>query len=647
MSLASASHPDKDAPQTQPFDSSSTQGETLVDQLATDFATLPSTTSASAVRAPARDADLDERLLQHEQTRGEGLLLHGGDLKQSKAEQRADVRAGTGAAEGAAEGASAGRCGAPCGSACGEEWRWRPRRRQAGKGPDMEVLGARAAYAGLVRLAAGKEGPVEVETESEWGVRKTRVFGNAKEVAEEVLREAMETYAGGFAETVVDARVTEDAAIWLTTAMYAEQLREKGRLQCKLCAGFFAGQRGLRDHQIVAHNENYISSVESARRAATALVPLHQAQMWRHVTSRVQDIVSESGATPTKGHDDRSKLDPDNALPLQTCKPGVISDDAGSSHSVAIDNSGEANVNNSSSKTRIAATGASSAIASRENVTGKEGINLVEAAKSGEIKVVREAIEIHRRQEQSLLSQRKDQEAAALAKGRKNPHFVKEDRALKLLTQQSVAAMHWAAGAGHIDVVKMILEELNVSPEARDPADKLARTALHWAARKNQLDVVKMLVEEFNVDVNIRMKDGSTAFHYAVYGGAKRVCDYLRAHGADSHSTNQHGCNAAQWAAVTGSCEMLAYLGDDCELNLDIRSKNGHTILHKTAQRGHLEATGFVIKKYPHMLQIRDKENSSALDLARFNEHSEVAKLLAEAIERKEKQDPPSSSLTL
>eukprot|EP00512_Aurantiochytrium_limacinum_P003200 CAMPEP_0171507612 /NCGR_PEP_ID=MMETSP0958-20121227/13628_1 /TAXON_ID=87120 /ORGANISM="Aurantiochytrium limacinum, Strain ATCCMYA-1381" /LENGTH=57 /DNA_ID=CAMNT_0012044393 /DNA_START=10 /DNA_END=179 /DNA_ORIENTATION=+ len=28
MSLASASHPDKDAPQTQPFDSSSTQGDT-------------------------------------------------------------------------------------------------------------------------------------------------------------------------------------------------------------------------------------------------------------------------------------------------------------------------------------------------------------------------------------------------------------------------------------------------------------------------------------------------------------------------------------------------------------------------------------------------------------------------------------------
>ncbi|GBG33725.1 Ankyrin repeat domain-containing protein 1 [Hondaea fermentalgiana] len=193
------------------------------------------------------------------------------------------------------------------------------------------------------------------------------------------------------------------------------------------------------------------------------------------------------------------------------------------------------------------------------------------------------------------------------------------------------AALGWAAGSGNIEILRLLVARgqfVNADPGMPDPADKLGRTALHWAARKGQLEAVQVLVEEFRVDMNACMKEGTSVFHYAVYGDAQHVCEYLRARGADVHHINQHGCNAAQWAALTGSCAMFRYLASSCGLDLNVRSKNGHTVLHKTAQRGHLDACRWLVHQLPHLVAARDKEGSTAADLAGLNAHRPVADFL-------------------
>ena len=68
-------------------------------------------------------------------------------------------------------------------------------------------------------------------------------------------------------------------------------------------------------------------------------------------------------------------------------------------------------------------------------------------------------------------------------------------------------ALHWAAGSGHLEVCRYLVEQ---APEAlRLPVGTRCETgradgrhALHWAARNNQIRVMEWLVSEHKMSVN-------------------------------------------------------------------------------------------------------------------------------------------------
>jgi len=122
------------------------------------------------------------------------------------------------------------------------------------------------------------------------------------------------------------------------------------------------------------------------------------------------------------------------------------------------------------------------------------------------------------------------------------------------------------------------------------------------------------------------MADDTTPFHYAVYGGQPEMCRLLVQFGADPHSLNDHGCNAAQWAALTGSIAVLEFLVTEYELDLFIRNKNCHTILHKAAQRGHEPMCRWLLTAWPSPLWLEaDKTGMTAGALALANGHRALA----------------------
>jgi ankyrin repeat protein len=51
--------------------------------------------------------------------------------------------------------------------------------------------------------------------------------------------------------------------------------------------------------------------------------------------------------------------------------------------------------------------------------------------------------------------------------------------------------LHWAAGEGHLEIVKLLLEHA----KDKNPADNEDKTPLHWAARNGELETVKLLLE--------------------------------------------------------------------------------------------------------------------------------------------------------
>ena len=66
-------------------------------------------------------------------------------------------------------------------------------------------------------------------------------------------------------------------------------------------------------------------------------------------------------------------------------------------------------------------------------------------------------------------------------------------------------ALLWAAGGGHLEVCKYLVETCGVSCNELRGKEKMKRHALHWAARNNQVSVCKWLVNEHAVEVRTHL----------------------------------------------------------------------------------------------------------------------------------------------
>ena len=126
-------------------------------------------------------------------------------------------------------------------------------------------------------------------------------------------------------------------------------------------------------------------------------------------------------------------------------------------------------------------------------------------------------------------------------------------RAAKAVDKHGNTALMWAAGAGHLDVVKWLVEEEQVDVQA---SNKQGRTAVMWAAKNGRVAVLQWMLHQApqpRADVGACMKDGSRAWDWAVYGGDGSTLALLVAHpDVDIHALNHFGCGAAFWAAASG-----------------------------------------------------------------------------------------------
>eukprot|EP00546_Thalassionema_frauenfeldii_P005588 CAMPEP_0178925664 /NCGR_PEP_ID=MMETSP0786-20121207/18049_1 /TAXON_ID=186022 /ORGANISM="Thalassionema frauenfeldii, Strain CCMP 1798" /LENGTH=414 /DNA_ID=CAMNT_0020600593 /DNA_START=98 /DNA_END=1339 /DNA_ORIENTATION=+ len=177
---------------------------------------------------------------------------------------------------------------------------------------------------------------------------------------------------------------------------------------------------------------------------------------------------------------------------------------------------------------------------------------------------------------------------------------------------------HWASGGGHLECLKLLLhkqdefnrEENNVSCSPSDKISKVAKkksrrrdgkTCLHYAARNGQLACVTYLVEQRNAPIDKPSGDGTTPLHLACYSGSPKVVRYLIDKGANVHAINEWSCGAAHWTAMTGSkhvesvlslCDILHKEG----ISFAVAQKQGHTALHKAAQKGNKDVIEWIAK---------------------------------------------------
>ncbi|KAM8972847.1 ankyrin repeat and death domain-containing protein 1A isoform 1-T1 [Pelodytes ibericus] len=186
---------------------------------------------------------------------------------------------------------------------------------------------------------------------------------------------------------------------------------------------------------------------------------------------------------------------------------------------------------------------------------------------------------------------------------------------------------HLAAKTNNIEKMLQLIQR-GVDVRAKNSVD---RTALHWAAGAGHEQAVRLLLEhDVPVDEEDNVCFGMNALLLGAWFGHLRVLQILVNAGSKTSCENKNGLNLLHCAAQRGHIKVMEFIMEDLEnIKLDKVDKVGRTAFHLAAEHGKMEVVEFLIGSgCQHSL--KDKENNTALHLAAKNGHTEVLQKIVE-----------------
>ncbi|XP_074357045.1 uncharacterized protein LOC141696820 isoform X2 [Apium graveolens] len=241
--------------------------------------------------------------------------------------------------------------------------------------------------------------------------------------------------------------------------------------------------------------------------------------------------------------------------------------------------------------------------------------------------------------------------------------FILREFAYKNLLTESTTynetALHLAIDRGHTEVAKVLIKAARRHlPQTSFQAflrkcNKNNDTALHYAVIKRHVAIVKLLVEADSTDRHSPNKQGKTPMFIAVEEGLKDIVEIISTtceapsldgpNGSTAMRINtldQVKCpdgihykimdiEALYDAAIAGDADAIANL----EMKVDMVYNNDATNLHIEAQDGNTERVRFILREFANknLLAKLTIYKETALHLAIYRRHTEVAKVIIEA----------------
>ncbi|OCT86759.1 hypothetical protein XELAEV_18020448mg [Xenopus laevis] len=189
---------------------------------------------------------------------------------------------------------------------------------------------------------------------------------------------------------------------------------------------------------------------------------------------------------------------------------------------------------------------------------------------------------------------------------------------------RSEREFHNAAKTNDIEKMRQLMKH-RVDVRVKNSAD---RTALHLAAGAGHKQVVQLLLEHLPLDEEDSF--GMNALLLGAWFGHLPVLKILVNAGAKINCQNKSGLNLLHCAALRGHIKVMEFIMEDLEgIKLDKVDKSGKTAFHLAAEHGQLEAVEFLIGSgCQHSL--KDKDENTALHLASKNGHAEVLQKIVE-----------------
>lgn len=200
----------------------------------------------------------------------------------------------------------------------------------------------------------------------------------------------------------------------------------------------------------------------------------------------------------------------------------------------------------------------------------------------------------------SLLTQPLIHIAALLGHSELIEYFVQKGINPNLENNDGYSPIHLAIINGHIDIVRILIENAGISPEHRE-SKNLKATLMHFAAIYGRDDIIQFLVEK-SANLNLLDNSGKTPLHYA---------------------------------AMKGNNSTIELLLNTSLINIDQEDYTGHVALHKAAKFGHFDTIKLLIKKGAytddHILStIKTLLNTYLQDFVLFGDSDDDSEFYAE-----------------
>ena len=184
-----------------------------------------------------------------------------------------------------------------------------------------------------------------------------------------------------------------------------------------------------------------------------------------------------------------------------------------------------------------------------------------------------------------------------------------------------------AAGGGHLDIIKYLIEEKGVEPHfpiSNSKKEELRVSPVLTASCGGHLHVVKYLLEKHGC--NISQDDREDILFLTCLVGHMDIVTYLITEAdCDPHCTRTDELSCIEAACWGGHLDVVKYLVDthNCD------PVKGYSLCIAAAN-GRLEIVSYIAKKYNHSILIMKSNNKVALQAAAFCGHLEVTKFFIE-----------------
>ena len=219
--------------------------------------------------------------------------------------------------------------------------------------------------------------------------------------------------------------------------------------------------------------------------------------------------------------------------------------------------------------------------------------------------------------------------------------------------------LHIAAGRGHFNLCKTLIEKINFNVHMVDNkkwaalhyaaqngsyklmkyfiakgTDVLLKTedglnCLHIAACHGHLNLCKTLINEINFDVNIADDEGRTVLHCSAQGGNDELFGFIADKGTDVFLKTKGGQNCLHIASLSGDLNLCNILIDKYKFDVHMTDNRGWRALHFSAQSGKYKNVKLFADKKTD-IYLKTKEGVNCLHIAAAHGHLNLCKTLIE-----------------